>query len=59
MLKHTEENMTIVMVTDVVMNEGEYFHYLEGEVEETDIIELIRREYPEQSTQLIYSFDEA
>jgi len=59
LLKHTEENMTIVMVTDVVMNEGEYFHYLEGEVEETDIIELIRREYPEQSTQLIYSFDEA
>jgi len=59
LLEHAEENITIAMVTDDVMEEGKYFHVGEGEAEEADIIELLRREYPEQSTQIVFYFDEA
>jgi len=37
LLKHPEENLSIVMVTDEAMEEGKYFHALEGDVEERDI----------------------
>jgi len=59
LLEHAEENLTIVMVTEEVMEEGAYFHVGEGEMEEVDIMALIEREYPEQSKQLIYVFDDA
>ena len=58
LLEHLEENVTIVLITENVMEAGTYFHVGEGEMEEADIIALIGREYPEQSTQLVYVFDE-
>ena len=58
LLTHPEENLTIALVTSDVMEEGTYFHVLEGEVEEAEIVELLKRDFPAHPTALNFMFDE-
>jgi len=47
------------MVTDDVMEDGAYFHVLEGEVEEAEIIELLKHDFPTHPTAINFMFDDA
>jgi len=58
LLKHPEENLTIVMVTDEVMEAGTYFYMGEGEMEESEIIELLKRDFPDHPVALHFMFDD-
>lgn len=46
------------MVTADVMEEGTYFHVCEGEMEEAEIVELLKRDFPTHPTALNFMFDD-